>query len=179
MAYLLQGIPAELSRDECLSLRAAIPAHLISLDHDPDACAPITLPERTAAFDQISARPPSTLQRITASIILQAFILTQCLLPYIKLFLGHVYRWERKHKVTERVLNTGIKSLNQLTGRSVKLSQSVCQMNDGKVGQAINNLALWWVQGVAGGIRQGISEGVGMIENDRTRITVDLVGKTD
>jgi hypothetical protein len=33
-------------------------------------------------------------------------------------------------------------------------------MNDGMVGQAINEMTIWWVRSVTGGVQQGLAEGL-------------------
>lgn len=99
------------------------------------------------------------LHRLTAVLVFQTFILIQFLLPYIKLFLSHTYQFERKHQITKRLVNSSVTTVDELGRRSLKLSQTICQMNDGKVGQAINEMTIWWVRGVTGGVQQGIEEG--------------------
>ena len=47
-----------------------------------------------------------------------------------------------------------------------QITNSICQMNDGKVGQSINEFAVWWVQGVTGGIHQGGGEGLVLLGVD-------------
>jgi len=179
MTYLLRGLPADLTSEETLSIQAAISASILSLQNNPNTHALIHLPRRTEVAHEVPSRNPSILHRITATIVFQAFILIQCLLPYVKLFIGHAYRFEREHKVTQRMFNKSLTTVDKLGRRSLQLSQTVCQMNDGKVGQAINDLAFWWVRGLTGGIQQGISEGVVMIGNERNQNPRARVERTD
>lgn len=58
--------------------------------------------------------------------------------------------------------------MDELGRRTLQLSQTVCRMNNGKVGQAINDMTIWWVQGLTGGIQQGINEGVVVIGGRET-----------
>jgi hypothetical protein len=118
------------------------------------------------------------LHRVTATLILQAFILMQFLLPYIKLFLSQAYQFERTHQITKRLVNTGVTTVDDLGRKSLKLSQTVCQMNDGKVGQAINDMTIWWVRGVTGGVQQGLEEGLKVVRSEHARRseTVEVMG---
>jgi len=50
---------------------------------------------------------------------------------------------------------------------TVRIGNSVCQMNDGKVGQAFNDFIVWWVKGVTGGIHQGVGEGLVVLGVER------------
>jgi hypothetical protein len=36
-------------------------------------------------------------------------------------------------------------------------------MNDGKVGQALNDLSIWWITGVTAGIHQGVGDGLAIV----------------
>ncbi|KAF2874613.1 hypothetical protein BDV95DRAFT_627232 [Massariosphaeria phaeospora] len=170
--YLLQSLPADLSPQEVMSLRTALPRSIFHHSNnktDPSTSAMIqnssTLPAASKA--EVHSRDASILHRTIATIVFEIFVLTQFLLPYIKLFIGHVSRIEREHKVTHRLVNMGITTVDGLGRRSLQLSQTVCQMNDGKVGRAINDLTIWWVRGLTGGIQQGMTDGVVMLGNER------------
>jgi hypothetical protein len=179
MAYLLRGIPSDLTQDELLSLQAAVPANILNIQNDPCAHALIPFSRQNELAREGPNPEPSILHRITAAVVFQTFVLIQFLMPYIKLFIGHAYRWEREHKVTQRIANKSITTVNELGRRSLQLSHTICQMNDGKVGQAINDLTFWWVSGVTGGLQQGISEGVVMIGADRNQSVNGRVEKID
>lgn len=116
----------------------------------------------------------SILRRLTATLVFHAFILGQFLLPYIKLFISQAYRWEREHRITKRVVNKSINTVDSLGRKGLEISKTMCQMNDGKVGQAINDMTLGLVQGIAGGIQQGIADGFALIAGDVSR---DRVGE--
>jgi hypothetical protein len=159
MTYLLRGLPAELTREETLSLQAALPQTLDTHIH-PDASALLPVSQRDPAPQRAPPPDATILHRITATLVLQTFILIQLILPYIKLFLSHTYQFERKHQITKRLVNTGVTTVDELGRRSLKLSQTICQMNDGMAGQAINEMTIWWVTGVTGGVQQGLAEGL-------------------
>ncbi|KAJ4295490.1 hypothetical protein N0V90_007503 [Kalmusia sp. IMI 367209] len=165
MTYLLRGLPTELSPEETLSLQAALPPSLVinaPCNHALDAFT----------SDASSHGPPSNpsiLHRITATIVFETFVLLQFLLPYIKLFLGHAYRFERKHNLAQRLVNNGLMTADAMRRTGLQLTHTICQMNDGKVGQALNDLTLWWIRGLTGGLQQGIQDGVSMMGVDRPR----------
>jgi hypothetical protein len=162
MTYLLRGLPQELTPEERMSLHAAIPGSVVNLSSDPN----LSLVSRSQSADLAHSDPsqiPSLLHRITAAIVFQLFVLFQFLLPYIKMFIGQAYRWERDHKVAQRFVNGSITTVDELGRRTLQLSQTVCKMNNGKVGQMINDVTIWWVNGLTGGIQQGINEGVVVI----------------
>ncbi|KAF9741487.1 hypothetical protein PMIN01_01026 [Paraphaeosphaeria minitans] len=164
LTYLLRGLPTALSPEEAVSLQAALPLDLVitaPCDHDP----PFANPSRHIP----PPSEPSVLHRIIATVVFETFVLFQFLLPYIKLFLGHAYRFERKHNVAQRLVNNGIMGADAVRRMGMQLTHTICQMNDGKVGVALNELMFWCVKGVTGGLQQGIQEGVGFLGRDEER----------
>lgn len=74
--------------------------------------------------------------------------------------MAEAYRFERKHQIANRIVNTGVTTVDEISRGGLRLSQTICQMNDGKVGQVINEMAMWCVVGVTGGVQQGFEEGL-------------------
>jgi hypothetical protein len=167
-----------LSPEETLSLQAAVPQNLAHIQHEP--CAHTVVPFiQEAATAKGASQDSSLLQRIIAILVVQTFLLLQFLLPYFKICIGHAYRFERDHKVTQRLVNNGITTAGSLRRTSLRVSRAICQMNDGKVGKALNDLALWWVGGLTGGLQQGIREGVTMMSNASRGDSKDELGGVD
>lgn len=160
MAYLLRGLPLDLTPEEMLSLQAAMPLGLISSQTNPASHALVPRPTPGQSQREVPRRDASMLHRITASMVLQTFIFMQFLLPYIRVFLAHAYQFEREHQITRRLVNGSITTVDDIGRRGLRLSQTICQMNDGKVGQAINEMTMWWIRGVTGGVQQGFEEGL-------------------
>lgn len=161
ITYLLRGLPAKLTPEETLGLQAALPQDVVDAANDANAGA-LILPasQRSLSAQEKPPQDPTVLHRITATLVLQTFLLLQFLLPYIRLFLSHAYRFERKHQITKRVVNTSVATVDDIGRRTLRLSQTVCQMNDGMIGQAINEMSIWWITGVTGGVQQGLAEGL-------------------
>ena len=63
-------------------------------------------------------------------------------------------------------MNKSMTTIDEFGRRSLQLSQTICQMNEGRVGQAISDMTIWWVRGLTGGIQQGISDGVVVIGSE-------------
>lgn len=177
MTYLLRGLPTDLTPEETSSLQSAIPQALVDERTDSSMHALVPVSKRNSLAQVAPPQEPTALHRITAIIVFQTFILVQFLLPYIKLFLSHTYQFERKHQITKRLVNTSVSTVDELSRRSIRLSQTVCQMNEGRVGQAINEMTIWWVRSVTGGIQQGIEEGLSTVrttsEYPQRQVTVE------
>ena len=159
---LLRGLPNDLTSEEILSIRSAMPA--VVQDQSIGDIYSLTRASRECneSVNGLASRP-SLLHRIIAMFVFQLFILLNFLLPYVRLLIGHACQLERDHKVVRRLFSKSVEAIDTIGRKGVRLSQTVYQMNDGKVGQAINDLTFWWVQGLAGGIQQGIIEGVGIL----------------
>jgi hypothetical protein len=166
MTYLLRGLPRELTPEETLSLQAALPQAL-EIHTNPNATPLLSGSQSNASSPRTPPNEPTILHRMTAVFVLQAFILMQFLLPYIKLFLSHTYQFERKYQITKRLVNTGVTTVDELGRRSLRLSQTICQMNNGMVGQTVNEMTIWWVTGVTGGVQQGLAEGLKAMRAER------------
>lgn len=175
VTYLLRGLPSDLTPEELLSLQAATPQSLA--DSHADSAGYALVPRSTQGQVQHNVAPQdaSVLHRITATLVLQTFILIQFLLPYIKIFLAHAYQFEREHQITRRFVNGSITTVDDIGRRSLRLSQTICQMNDGKVGQAINEMTIWWVRGVTGGVQQGFEEGLNRERRGREKGQVERI----
>lgn len=177
LTYLLRGLPAELSAEETSSLQAALPRELtyLSIGSQPQALMPMS--QHNSLSREGPQEEPTMLHRITATCVFQIFMLAHFLLPYIKIFLAQAYQFERKHQITRRLVNTGVTTVDELGRKGIKLSQMVCRMNDGKVGQAIEEMTILCVKSVTGGVQQGIEEGLNTMrpppESSRRRVTAD------
>lgn len=113
-----------------------------------------------SANRKISPQPRSYLHKILASTIVQLFILLRFLLPYAKVLLRQLYEYERTHRITERIVTTTLEAADGLGKGSVNIGAAVCRFNEGRVGAALTNFAAWWMEGVAGGIYEGVGEGM-------------------
>lgn len=177
LTYLLRGLPAELSAEEISSLQAALPRDLSYLSISAQSQALMPVSQRTSLSQDGLPEEPTMLHRITATCVFQIFVLVQFLLPYMKIFLAQAYQFERKHQITRRLVNTGVTTVDELGRGGIKLSQMVCRMNDGKVGQAIEEMTILCVKSVTGGVQQGIEDGLSTMksapESSRRRVTAD------
>jgi hypothetical protein len=162
ITYLLRGLPNNLSSEEKMTVSSAVPEEVVALRTVKFQSTDVIHVKSSVVFDPKSGKyqKPSILHRALAAMIVQMFLIVQFLLPYIKVFLAAAYRYERQHRISERVLSSSINTMDGAMKKSMELSNTVCRMNDGKVGQALNELAVWWIRGVTGGIHDGVAEGL-------------------
>ena len=43
------------------------------------------------------------------------------------------------------------------------MGSAILDMNEGKVAAVVSDLAAWWVEGIAGGLYEGIGEGMALL----------------
>jgi hypothetical protein len=82
------------------------------------------------------------------------------ILPYLKYLLAAAYQYDREHKITEKVFSQGMETVDSLGKTGLHLTGAIYGLGDGKVGQMITETAAWFVEGVTGGIHEGVGEGL-------------------
>jgi hypothetical protein len=160
--YTLRGLPSDLTSEEVVCIWVACPDQvrqvaLIEAKNQLHLEKIPTVRRRRSSLD--SEDQASILHRVLAVAILQIFLLIQFLLPHVKALMAEAFSFERRHKVSEKLLKSGAQTLETV----MKFGDSVCKMNDGKVGSALQAFMVWWITGVAGGIREGIGSGLAVI----------------
>ena len=174
LTYLLRALPEDLTEEERFNIRAALPAKvanhevtIIGLDPNP------TKGSQDIPLHEENNQDVSVVHRFFAFITIQFFLIVHYLLPYLKLFMGQVYRYERKHHISERVVRSSMDTIDSVGQRSIRMADAVCRLNDGKIGNAMHEFGSWWIQGMAGGLHEGIGEGlaiVGATQDNRHRV---------
>jgi len=163
LTYLLRALPSDMTTEEQLSIRGALP---------PGVVEPLRL-DINSGYKHMNASStsdqPSLLHRTLASTIIQLFILFQFILPYLKYLLSAAYQYDREHKISEKVLSQGIETIDSLGKRGLNFTTALYGMGDGKVGQMITRTAAWFVEGVTGGIHEGVGEGMVIMGAARPR----------
>lgn len=151
MEYLLSALPEDLSSEEAATLRGSLPEKLKS--------------SLTPLSSSHTDPPPypaqrSYIHRSLATGIIYFCLLLQFLMPYIKEVIFHMYQYDRTHRVRERVTSLTLYVAEMVGRGGVNLGSTVLNMYDGKPGDAVSGTASWWLEGVAGGIYEGVGEGM-------------------
>ncbi|TLD24519.1 hypothetical protein E2P81_ATG11855 [Venturia nashicola] len=160
LTYLLRGLPTNMTPEEKISLWAAVPQDVLDLARVNNQSKEVVRAAEKRLAEQNGEEPPSFLHRALATFIVQMFILFQFLIPYVNMFAAAVYKYERQNRISERVFASSVNTMDGVMKSTVRLGNSVCQMNDGKVGQALNDLVCWWIRGITGGVHSGVQEGL-------------------
>ncbi|KAH8817377.1 hypothetical protein F5884DRAFT_248811 [Xylogone sp. PMI_703] len=158
LTYLLRALPPDLTAEEQLGIRGALPEGLVlplRIQLNPAESSSSALQHNAG-----STGTPSFLHRTVASTILNLFILLHFLLPYLKALLANAFEYERRHKISERVLSHGIDLADAWGKRRVTITEAISGIADGKVGRVIGETGSWIVEEVIGGLNEGVGEGI-------------------
>ncbi|MCJ1360205.1 MAG: hypothetical protein MMC33_010208 [Icmadophila ericetorum] len=149
LTYLLRGLPNEMSNAEVASLQTALPGSLRikagSIEGQKDQ------PQR------------SLLHRLLATGIVQLFIFFTFLLPYIKTFLQGAYRYERNHHISERVFAASVQTADTVGKKGSGAINTILKHDNGKVVGMLASTVAWWIDGISGGIHDGVGEGMAIM----------------
>ena len=105
-------------------------------------------------------RDPSFLHRSLASVIVAVCLLLRLALPYIKLFIARVCSYDRAHHVSQRVFAFGVTAADRLGKGSMALASTAM------TNEFILGAVSYWVEGIRGGLDEGLGEGLKVIDSD-------------
>lgn len=160
ITYMLRGLPLDMTVDEKMSIWSSIPPDVQQVSPIADAARMVRSSENQAAptGDQVSI-----LQQVVASLIVQIFLIAQLLIPYVKYYCDVLYKYERRHHLSERLLASSVQVGEGMMKTSLRVTDAIYQLGDGKVGRSLNELSVWWISGVTAGIQQGIMDGLAIV----------------
>jgi len=147
LTYLLRGLPTTLTNDEQTSLRAAIPHSLRP-------------PPPNAKAQSGREAEQTLLHRIVSHLIFNTFILVKYIIPHLQTLLAAAYTYEREHRVLEKLFARTVDAADALGKLSRVAIKAFCGMDGGKIGKAVEEMLLWWIEGVCGGVQEGVGDGL-------------------
>ncbi|KAL2818375.1 hypothetical protein BJX63DRAFT_384168 [Aspergillus granulosus] len=147
LAYLLSGLPEDLTDEEAAKIRGSIPENVMPLAMPPH---PSTIPPPARSY----------VHRLLASSIILFCLLLQFLMPFIKELIYHLYQHERSLRLIERTTAFALYIIEQVSRGGLSFGSTVLNIYDSKLGDTASSATSWWVEGVAGGIYEGLEEGM-------------------
>ena len=130
---LLAAMPQHLTEAEICELRASLPPEVLDLPH---------------LMDEKPYIPQNKLEQIVVTVVRAFFIGLKTAAPYTKQILLALAREERKYKVSEKLIATGLATVEVLCGSTL--------------GRAVISRS----QGVAGAVFRGVSHGMAVMMID-------------
>ncbi|KAK4948840.1 hypothetical protein LTR10_012213 [Elasticomyces elasticus] len=159
LGYLLRGLPQELVENELASLQMALPEGLKRRHSNERLCLASRSSDEDAARHREQAER-STLHRAVATTTLYLFLALSVILPYVQLLLQQAYQYDRRYKISDRVLAQSYITANALGKQAMIFAAHIGAMNDGQLGVVVKDAGLWWLRGVSGGLYDGVGDGM-------------------
>jgi len=162
IAYLLRGLPTDLTVEEQISVRSALPQGLVSpLRVEMAASQGSLLIESNVRAESAQRETqPSVLHRTLATTIINLFLFLQFLLPYIQILLRAAYDYERTHRISEKVLVASIETVDGLSKLGLQGGNALLRSG---LALGFGELFAWIIEGVSGGINEGLGEGMARV----------------
>ncbi|KAM0328204.1 hypothetical protein ACHAQA_005611 [Verticillium albo-atrum] len=157
--YIMKALPADLSPQELDRLRTSAPRALVLA---PGGCASSsTSSSRCHSPCRTSARARrSLLHRWVQATVVQMFVLAQLALPYVVLLVRLAARAEREYNISQNVVSAGWGVMNSIGAQGVRATGTLCGIGEGRLGQAVAEAVAWTVEGVSGGLSEGVGQGM-------------------
>ena len=143
LAYLLRGLPNNLTEQEAQIIHNAL----------PDSVA-----VNVAQAESKPRTNPSLLHRGLASSVILACFIVNILLPYIKSLFATAYRYERTHHITERIFVFSVNTADSLGKKTMEFASNTLGHDF-----VIASIA-YCIDGVRGGLTEGFGRGLKVIE---------------
>lgn len=163
LAYLLHGLPEQLTEIEVASLQSTLPVSiLLHESNQPGVAAGLELSRQVSVSsnEPRQRQEPTWLHHVVSSLTLYAVLAISFLLPYLQLLLRQAYAYDRKYRISDQIIAQGWMAADVVGKNTVILANSLCAMNDGQVGMKMRDMGMWWLQGVSGGLYEGVGEGM-------------------
>jgi hypothetical protein len=150
LAYLLRGLPEDITADEVAVINAALPNPLREREEGSRTIG--------SGVHEPATPPRSLLHRTTANSTLYAILALSVVLPYAQFAVEQAWQWERNHHVSERAFQQGSIVLQSAGSRISSVLAGVSGLTNEQLGRACCDAGIWLMKDVSG----GTSEGIGM-----------------
>ncbi|KAI5868568.1 hypothetical protein GGS23DRAFT_609265 [Durotheca rogersii] len=157
VAYMLKALPGDMDDHEVSIIQRAL----------PKSCAPDTPQSQQdgAATIPVRADRAKTLLRFAVQGFVAGFVvLFYTLMSLLAAVVRAGAHYERQYNIAEHLVSLGVVLTTAVGKQSGALSGKIGAMSEGKVGRVVTDIAAWTVEGVAGGIEDGIGQGLHLIK---------------
>ncbi|GKT59257.1 hypothetical protein ColTof4_12452 [Colletotrichum tofieldiae] len=156
--YILKALPSDLNEHELHRLRTSTPSNFIP---------PATPGGRAYSPSRGANHGRSILHRGVQTAVVNIFVLIHLALPYIILLLRLAARTEREYRISENLVGAGMGLANAIGSKGMRITGALCNVGDGRIGQALTEAIAWTVEGLTGGLSDGVGEGLSIVAPKR------------
>ena len=154
-AYLLRGLPADLTEDEVSKLQSASSNQSSELDCSRRAQLAIEGPASSP-----TNADPKLLHRVAAFLTVRIVLVIALFWTWTQYLCCQLYQYDRQSKLSEWAIARALMLLNLLYTCFVDMANNAWTLNEGEAGGRMKRLLGSTMSGITTGVMEGVDEGV-------------------
>ncbi|KAI1105854.1 hypothetical protein F4804DRAFT_330939 [Jackrogersella minutella] len=162
VAYMLKALPDDMDDYETSIIRRALPKSCSQVDTDKQIGVGLDRPGWLPS-DRAKTFLHSTVQGFVTGFVLFAYLL----LSFLSTVIRAGAHYERQYNISQHVVSSGFVFATAVGKQSGALSEKISAISDGRLGKVMSDLVAWTIESVAGGVQDGIGQGLLLIEQRR------------
>ena len=155
ISYVLRGLPADLTREEALTIRTAVPASVIPAPQEE-----LTIIQQPTQQPHQPTSPPTLLHRAVSTTTFYTLLALTLLIPHIQTLFATLCALDARHNFSARFLAQTSFLLRMLAAQAVAVLAMAGGANDGALRHACRDFGVWVLRDVCGGMDEGVGRAV-------------------
>ncbi|KAI1806146.1 hypothetical protein F4811DRAFT_551102 [Daldinia bambusicola] len=159
VAYMLKALPDDMDDYEVSIIRRALPKSCLQINMNGQIEGGLGRPGWRP-----SDRAKTFLHSAVQGFVTGLVIFIWSLLSFFAVVIRAGAYYERQYNISQHIISSGFVFASIVGKQSGVLSEKISAMSEGKLGKAMSELAAWTIESVAGGVHDGIGQGLQLIE---------------
>ncbi|KAI1650777.1 uncharacterized protein F4817DRAFT_312644 [Daldinia loculata] len=159
VAYMLKALPDDMDECEVSIIHRALPKSCAQLDMNGQ------IKGDPGTFGWLpSDRAKTFLHSAVQGFVTGLVIFIYLLLSFFAIVIRAGAYYERQYNISQHIISSSFVFATTVGKQSGALSEKISAISEGKLGKAMSDLAAWTIESVAGGVQDGIGQGLQLIE---------------
>ncbi|KAI1450234.1 hypothetical protein F5Y02DRAFT_107191 [Annulohypoxylon stygium] len=159
VAYMLKALPDDMDDYEANVIRQALPNSFQQVETDKR----VEGGSKWLPSDRAKTFLHSTVQGFVSSLVLFAYLL----LSFLSAAIRTGAHYERQYNISQHIVSSSFVLATAIGKQSGALSEKIGAISDGRLGKLLSDLIAWTIESIAGGVQDGIGQGLLLIEQRR------------
>ncbi|OTB19920.1 hypothetical protein K445DRAFT_313706 [Daldinia sp. EC12] len=159
VAYMLKALPDDMDEYETSIIRRALPRSCAQIDMNGQIEGGLGRPGWRPS-DRAKTFLHSAVQGFVTGLVIFIYLL----LSFFAIVIRAGAYYERQYNISQHIISSSFVFASSIGKQSGVLSERISAMSEGKLGKAMSELAAWTIESVAGGVHDGIGQGLQLIE---------------
>jgi ABC-type sugar transport system permease subunit len=155
ISYVLRGLPTDLTREEALTIRTAVPASILPAPQEDSA-----LIQQPTQQPHQPTSPPTLLHRAVSTTTFYTLLALTLLIPHLQTLFATLCALDARHQFSTRFLAQTSFLLRMLAAQAVAVLAMAWGANDGALRHACRDFGVWVLRDVCGGMDEGVGRAV-------------------